>query len=147
MVNSAPELLNTLGEISAYLGNPTNTSTSILTSLSNKANANETFFKSSIDNDVYLAIGNKRFSALGTTNNKLIFEIKDNFGNTITDNYYSALSLDLDPITKQISCRVPNSLFVNNVNVMNEIGLKVNTTDLSNYVLASSLSPYLKIRF
>jgi hypothetical protein len=30
---------------------------------------------------------------------------------------------------------------------MDQIGLKVSTTDLSNYVLASSLSPYLKLDF
>ena len=53
----------------------------------------------------------------------------------------------MDPITKQITCRIPNSLFVNNVNVMDQIELKVNTTDLSSYALASSLAPYLKLDF
>ena len=47
---TAPGLLDTLGEIAAYLGNPTDTNTSLISLISTKANASETFFKSKIDN-------------------------------------------------------------------------------------------------
>ena len=53
----------------------------------------------------------------------------------------------MNTATKQISCHIPHSLFINNVNVMNEIGLKVNTSDLTNYALSSSLTRYLKLDF
>ena len=43
LVNSAPGLLDTLGEIAAYLGNPTNTSTNLIALISTKANSSDTF--------------------------------------------------------------------------------------------------------
>ena len=107
LIGNAPVLLNTLQEIATIIGDPSNITTNLIATIANKANENEVFIKSTIDNDMYLALGNKRFASLGTNNNILIFEIKDNFGNTITDYYYSALTLESDPITKQISCKSP----------------------------------------
>ena len=101
LVNSAPTLLDTLGEISAYLGIPTNTSTNLISLISNKANSSDTFYKSKTDNDYYLSLGNKRFSSLGTTENKLIFEIQDTMGTFSTDAYYPALTFQMNTITKQ----------------------------------------------
>ena len=43
VVNSAPELLNTLGDIANYLGNPTDTSTSLISTIALKANISDTF--------------------------------------------------------------------------------------------------------
>ena len=100
-MNSAPGLLDTLGEIAAYLGNPTDTSTSLISLISTKANASETFFKSKIDNDYYLGLGNKRFTSLGTTENKLIFEIQDTMGTIFNDAYYPALTFQMNTITKK----------------------------------------------
>ena len=45
LVNSAPELLNMLGEIASYLGNPTDTSTSLISTIALKANISDTFKK------------------------------------------------------------------------------------------------------
>ena len=101
LVNSAPTLLDTLGEISADLGNPTNTSTNLISLISNKANSSDTFYKSKIDNDYYLSLGNKRFSSLGTTESKLIFEIQDTMGTIFNDAYYPALTFQMNTITKQ----------------------------------------------
>ena len=149
LVNSAPELLNTLGEIAAYLGNPTNTSTNLITLISNKANSNETFTKSKIDDDYYLGgLGNKRIISLGTiSNNKLIFQIQDTLGSNVSDSYFNGLTLQMDTTTKKISCYIPDFLYVNNVNVMSELALKMNTIDLANYASISSLSSYLKLEF
>ena len=149
LVNSAPELLNTLGEISSYLGNPTNTSTNLITLISNKANSNETFTKSKIDDDYYLeGLGNKRIISLGTiANNKLIFQIQDTLGSNVSDSYFNGLTLQMDTTTKKISCYIPDFLYVNNLNVMSELALKMNTTDLANYASISSLSSYLKLEF
>ena len=148
LVNSAPGLLGTLGEIAAYLGNPTNTSTNLISLISTKANSTDTFAKSKIDTDYYLGgLGNKRFTSLGTTENKLIFEIQDTMGTSFNDAYYPAITFQMNTTTKQISCYIPNSLFINNVNVMDQIALKVNTTDLSNYALNTSLSSYIKLDF
>ena len=71
----------------------------------------------------------------GTTNNKLVCEIRDSVGDTISDVLYSALTLEMNTTTKQISCFVPHFLFVNGLNVMNEIGLKANTSALSSLLL------------
>ena len=45
LVNSAPLLLDTLGEIASYLGNPSDASTSLITTIANKANSSDTFKK------------------------------------------------------------------------------------------------------
>ena len=101
LVNSAPGLLDTLGEIASYLGSPTDTSTSLISLISTKANASETFYKSKVDNDVYLGIGNKRLISLATTVNKLIFEIQDSMGTLFSGSYYSALTFQMNTITKK----------------------------------------------
>ena len=94
LVNSAPGLLDTLGEIASYLGNPTNTSTSLITLIGTKANSTDTFSKSKLDSDYYLGgLGNKRIVSLGTTENKLIFEIQDTMGTIFNDAYYQAFAL------------------------------------------------------
>jgi hypothetical protein len=149
LINSAPELLNTLGEISSYLGNPTNTSTNLITLIGTKATSTETFTRSKIDDDYYLGgLGNKRIISLGTiANNKLIFQIQDTLGPNITDSYFNGLTLQMDTTTKKISCYIPDFLYVNNINVMSELALKMNTTDLANYASISSLSQYLKLDF
>ena len=46
LVNSAPGLLDTLGEIASYLGNPTNTATNLITLINRKADSTDTFTKS-----------------------------------------------------------------------------------------------------
>ena len=50
-------------------------------------------------------------------------------------------------IATKKSCYIPDYLFVNNINVIDEIGKKVNTTDLTSYAFASSLTSYLKLDF
>ena len=146
LVDSAPNLLNTLGEISRYLGNPTDTTTSLLSIIGTKANSTDTFARSKIDQDYLLGgLGNKRFISLGTTSNELIFQIQDTMGNMTSDAFVSALTLKMNTDTKQISCYIPNSLFVNNINVMDQIGLKVNSADLGNYATTTALSAYLKL--
>ncbi len=91
-------------------------------------------------------IGNKQIISIESiTNNQIIFKIRDTVGGTMTDSLIGAFKIEMNPTTKQISCHIPNSLFINGVNVMNEIGLKVNIADLSSYALSSSLSPYLKL--
>ena len=74
-------------------------------------------------------------------------KIQDTMGTTFNDAYYPAITFQMNTTTKQISCYIPNSLFINNVNVMDQIALKMNASDLSNYALISSLSPYLKLDF
>ena len=54
LIDTAPSLLDTLGEISRFLGNPTDTTTSLISTIALKAAINDTFLKSKIDNDVYL---------------------------------------------------------------------------------------------
>jgi hypothetical protein len=103
LVNSAPGLLDTLGEIATYLGNPANTSTNLITLIGTKANSLDTFSKSKLDSDYYLGgLGNKRIVSLGTTENKLIFEIQDTMGTIFNDAYYQALALKMDTTTKNI---------------------------------------------
>ena len=147
LIGSAPAVLNTLQEIASLIGDSSTVTTTLINAIASKANLSETFIKSSIGSDVYLAIGNKRLVSLGTTENKLVFEIQDTMGTSFNDAYYPAITFQMNTTTKQISCYIPNSLFINNVNVMNEIGLKVNSADLSNYALNTSLSSYLKLDF
>ena len=102
LVNSAPGLLDTLGEIALYLGNPTNTATNLITLIDKKANSTDTFTKSKIDSDYYLGgLGNKRIVSLGTTENKLLFEIQDTMGTSFNDVYYQALALKMNTATKK----------------------------------------------
>ena len=61
--------------------------------------------------------------------------------------FNQALTLQMNIATKKISCYIPDFLFVNNLNVIDELGKKVNTTDLDTYALASSLATYLKLDF
>ena len=148
LIDAAPSLLNTLGEISRFLGNPTDTTTSLISTIALKAAINDTFLKSKIDNDVYLGgLGNKRITSLGTTENKIIFEIQDSMGTAPSNLFNQALTLQMNIATKKISCYIPDFLFVNNLNVIDELGKKVNTTDLDTYALASSLATYLKLDF
>ena len=73
LVNSAPGLLDTLGEIASYLGNPTHTATNLITLIDKKANSTDTFTKSKIYSDYYLGgLGNKRIVSLGTTEKIII---------------------------------------------------------------------------
>ena len=44
LVNSAPGLLDTLGEIATYLGNPTNTATNLITLIDKKSKFNRYFY-------------------------------------------------------------------------------------------------------
>jgi hypothetical protein len=102
LVNSAPGLLDTLGEIATYLGNPTNTATNLITLIDKKADSTDTFTKSKIDSDYYLGgLGNKRIVSLGTTENKLLFEIQDTMGTSFSDVYYQALALKMNTATKK----------------------------------------------
>ena len=102
LVNSAPGLLDTLGEIALYLGNPTNTATNLITLIDKKANSTDTFTKSKIDSDYYLGgLGNKRIVSLGTTENKLLFEMQDTMGTSFSDVYYQALALKMNTATKK----------------------------------------------
>ena len=102
LVNSAPGLLDTLGEIATYLGNPTNTATNLITLIDRKANSTDTFSKSKLDSDYYLGgLGNKRIVSLGTTENKLLFEIQDTMGTSFNDVYYQALALKMNTTTKK----------------------------------------------
>ena len=88
-------------------------------------------------------IGNKQLISIESiTNNQIIFKIRDTVGGTVGDALVEAFKIEMNPSTKQISCYIPHSLFINNVNVMNELGLKVNSTALSSYSLSSSLSSY-----
>ena len=102
LVNSAPGLLDTLGEIASYLGNATNTATNLITLINRKADSTDTFTKSKIDSDYYLGgLGNKRIVSLGTTENKLLFEIQDTMGTSFNDVYYQALALKMNTATKK----------------------------------------------
>ena len=85
--------MNTLGEIAAYLGNPTNTSSNLIALIGTKANSSDTFSKSKVDNDYYLGgLGHKRITSLGTTSNKLIFEIQDTMGTMYNNAFYQAFN-------------------------------------------------------
>jgi hypothetical protein len=118
----------------------------LITLIGNKANSTDTFYKSKLDSDYYLGgLGNKRFVSLGTSENKLIFEIQDTMGSSFNDVYYQALSLKMNTTTKKITCNIPDILVVNNINIIDELGKKVNTTDLNTYALATSLSEYIKL--
>ena len=102
LIDSAPSLLNTLGEISRFLGNPTDTTTSLISTIALKAAISDTFLKSKIDNDVYLGgLGNKLITSLGTTENKLIFEIQDSMGNGASNLFYQALTLQMNIATQK----------------------------------------------
>jgi hypothetical protein len=102
LVNSAPGLLDTLGEIATYLGNPASTSTSLISLIGTKANSTETFTRSNIGSDYFLGgLGNKRFASFGTNTNELIFEIQDTVGTMASDAFMSALTLKLNPLTKK----------------------------------------------
>ena len=66
-----------------------------------KATSTDTFSKSKLDSDYYLGgLGNKRIVSLGTTENKLIFEIQDTMGTIFNDAYYQSLALKMDTTTK-----------------------------------------------
>ena len=94
--------MNTLGEISRFLGNPTDTTTSLISTIALKAAISDTFLKSKTDNDVYLGgLGNKRITSLGTTENKLIFEIQDSMGTVPSNFFYQALTLQMNIATKK----------------------------------------------
>ena len=140
LVNSAPALLDTLGEIATYLGNPSDTSTSLITTTSNKANTSETFLKSVINNDVYLTVSpNKRIVGT-TTANQFKFQILDNQGTTFTDAWIDVGILDFNITTKKAKLTVKDSLFVDTTDIIATLNNKVNTTALSSYANLSSSS-------
>lgn len=149
LIGSAPAVLNTLQEIASVIGDSSSITTSLINAIALKANSLETFYKSSIDSDIYLGIGNKRIVSFGTINNKLIFEICDSIGGVQSDNYYSALSLEMNTVTKKITCTIPDILIVNGINILTELANKLNSSSLSSYVLTtdltSTLSSYLKL--
>ena len=149
LIGSAPVVLNTLQEIASLIGDSSTVTTTLINAIASKANLSETFLKSSIDSDVYLTIDNKRLVSLGALNNKLIFEICDTIGSVPSDGYYSALSLEMNTSTKKITCTIPDILIVNGKNILTELSNKLNSSDLSSYVLTSTLtstlSSYLKL--
>ena len=138
LVNSAPALLDTLGEIATYLGNPSDTSTSLITAISNKANTSETFLKSVINNDVYLTVSpNKRIVGT-TTANQFKFQILDNQGTTFTDAWIDVGILDFNITTKKAKLTVKDSLFVDTTDIIGTLNNKVNATSLSSYANLTS---------
>ena len=129
LVNSAPDLLNTLGEISAYLGNPTNTSTTLLTTITNKANTSDTFLKSVINNDVYLKIDNNKRIVGTLTDNKFKFQILDNQGTTFTDAWIDVGTIEFNTLTKKAKFTVKDSLFIDTTDVLTTLNAKLANTD------------------
>ena len=129
LVNSAPDLLNTLGEISAYLGNPTDTSTTLLTTITNKANTSDTFLKSVINNDVYLKIDNNKRIVGTLTDNKFKFQILDNQGTTFTDAWIDVGTIEFNTLTKKAKFTVKDSLFIDTPDVLTTLNAKLANTD------------------
>ena len=72
------------------------------------------------------------------TSNNIIFNIRDTVGNVISDNIIEAFKIEMNTQTKQISCYIPHKLIVNSVNIIDELGTKVNTTSLSSYAQRKS---------
>ena len=63
------KIINTLQEISASLNNDPSFITTVVNSLSTKANTTDTFLKTVVSNDVYLALdANKRIVGTSTAN-------------------------------------------------------------------------------
>ena len=125
------------------IGDSSTITSSLISAIANKANTSDTFLKTIVSNDVYLPILNKQFVSSSTTNNKLILQTQDSVGGTIGDNWYDALTLEMDINTPKNKCTILDALIVSNINVLTEIGTKANTSALSSYVLTSALTSSL----
>ena len=148
LVGTAPALLNTLQEISTSLNNDPSFNTTVVNSLSTKANTTDTFLKQTINsNDISLSgLGNYRHVSYAQNINdfKYSLEYYDNIATGRVPNYLwnNIFNVVWDAVSATSKMYIPNSLYINNIDVLTTLNAKANTSSLSSYATTSSLSSY-----